>query len=77
MGRACEWCEGKGSVPLMKSWFLADGFRRNRCGVCSGTGINPPGFHADREHRAFLAHADEHIAAWGGLSPPRPPGSDL
>lgn len=34
----CRACDGDGTVLLMKSWFLGDGFRRERCGWCGGSG---------------------------------------
>lgn len=36
--RTCEWCDGTGSWWLLRSWFTADGARRESCHVCRGTG---------------------------------------
>lgn len=38
--RKCAYCDGNGTVPLMNSWFLSDGLRQGRCGICRGTGIS-------------------------------------
>ena len=34
----CLQCEGTGKVVLARSWFVSDGFRFGKCGICSGTG---------------------------------------
>jgi hypothetical protein len=34
----CAACQGTGKWVLRNSWFLADGHRRKRCGICAGTG---------------------------------------
>jgi hypothetical protein len=33
-------CGGTGWWVLMKSWFHSDGYRRERCHICHGTGIS-------------------------------------
>lgn len=38
MSRRCANCDGTGKLVLMKSWFPSDGYRRERCGICGGTG---------------------------------------
>ena len=35
---SCATCGGKGWQLLNNSWQLADGFRKERCGICAGTG---------------------------------------
>lgn len=36
--RDCRQCGGTGFVILDRSWFKADGYRKERCGVCEGAG---------------------------------------
>ena len=36
----CHICDGSGRLVLMNSWFPADGYRRERCGICGGTGVS-------------------------------------
>lgn len=39
MSRAtCANCGGTGHIVLMNSWFPADGYHSERCGICKGTG---------------------------------------
>lgn len=66
----CGACAGSGSWLLMNSMFVADGFRRERCHVCLGTGEHP--FKSDREWTAFQAKARSCVKHWGGLRPPAP-----
>jgi DnaJ-class molecular chaperone len=35
---ACASCGGTGEQWLMNSWFPEDGYRRARCGICTGAG---------------------------------------
>jgi hypothetical protein len=37
-GRSCAICDGSGQLVLMNSWFTSEGYRRERCGFCHGTG---------------------------------------
>lgn len=54
--RDCEVCGGTGKLTLMRSWFHSDGYRRERCGICHGTGKsnyrNPPYAKEQAEMRA-------------------------
>lgn len=34
----CPTCAGTKQIVLMKSWFHTDGYRRERCHSCGGTG---------------------------------------
>jgi hypothetical protein len=34
----CIQCGGTGWLWLLKGWFAGDGLRRERCGLCGGTG---------------------------------------
>jgi hypothetical protein len=34
----CRTCGGTGRIYCAKSWFPADGYTKERCGVCGGTG---------------------------------------
>lgn len=36
--KPCALCGGSGWLHLLNSWFRSDGFRRERCGICAGTG---------------------------------------
>lgn len=38
MKRSCDCCLGTGQQLLLRSMFLGDGFRRERCGICAGSG---------------------------------------
>lgn len=67
--RKCKYCDGDGKVLILNSWFVADGYRRERCDICAGTGINPAGFTAPPEHVAFMKRAKARIRQWGGLKP--------
>lgn len=37
---ACSLCGGTGTLILAKSWFPLDGYRRERCGICAGSGVS-------------------------------------
>lgn len=69
MSKPCLNCEGAGKVLLLNSWFTADGYRRERCGICGGSGVNPPGYTQWPGHAQFLAEAHARIAKWGGMKP--------
>lgn len=34
----CRTCGGTGKIICMNSMFMTDGLRKERCGICSGTG---------------------------------------
>lgn len=70
----CVGCDGHGSVLLNQSWFLTDGFRKERCGACDGTGINPDGYRDWGGMLAFQRRNRKLIAEWGGLRPPHQQG---
>ena len=36
--KRCSTCGGTGWQILNRSWFQSDGYRRERCGICSGSG---------------------------------------
>lgn len=36
----CRTCGGTGRIICMNSWFPSDGYRKERCGICGGTGIS-------------------------------------
>lgn len=36
--RDCEPCGGTGWQWLNRSWLTADGYHRERCGICGGSG---------------------------------------
>ncbi len=54
--RDCETCGGTGWQWLLRSWFPADGMRRSRCGICSGTGKS--------NYRHWMRDFVAHQAAW-------------
>jgi hypothetical protein len=35
---ACKTCDGTGKILCLRSAFVGSGFRRERCGICAGTG---------------------------------------
>ena len=45
----CAACGGTGRWHLNRSWFLADGYRVERCHACSGTGESDARGELDRE----------------------------
>jgi hypothetical protein len=72
---ACQSCLGTGWLLCMNSWFLADGFRRERCGICAGSGAShhPNYFPEQRRFRAANvairgAPADLSDAALGQIA---------
>ena len=67
--KRCRRCDGTGQVLLMNSWFTSDGYRREQCGICAGSGVNPPGYTAWPGDDAFRKRALANIKAWGGLVP--------
>ena len=71
MSRAapCKGCAGTGWQLFMNSWFVDDGLRKERCHICDGSKINPPGYGGwpNDAQRRFRARAQE----WGGLNPPK------
>lgn len=69
-GKKCVNCEGTGNELLLCTMFVQDGYRRERCGICSGSGINPPNYRAWPGHLKFLKKANARILKWGGLKPP-------
>lgn len=57
---ACSLCAGTGKVVLRNSWFDADGFRKERCAICGGSGqsshrCDPDYVRAQRDLRARAA----------------------
>jgi DnaJ-class molecular chaperone len=38
--KQCGACFGTGDVLCLRSAFIGDGYRRERCGICSGTGFS-------------------------------------
>jgi len=47
--RKCGTCFGTGQVLCLRSAFIADGYRRERCGICSGSG-----FSAYRDDTSYI-----------------------
>lgn len=64
MSCVCKTCGGTGSQLLLVSMFMADGLRRERCGICSGGGQssypNSPEFvrFQKRARLSFPKHPD-------------------
>lgn len=74
--RSCQGCDGHGQVLLMNSWFTQDGYRRERCAICNGTGINPKNYQDWGGGLAFQRRALARTAEWGRLAPsPAAPAS--
>lgn len=67
--KACRDCEGTGRVFCANSWFLEDGYRRERCGICSGTGKTTSSARPWPSHTKFQKRARARVAEWGGLKP--------
>lgn len=67
--RPCDCCLGTGQQLLLRSAFLGDGFRRERCGVCSGAGKSS--YH-DGKFKSWQRKCREMEAAMKGA----PKGSD-
>ena len=65
----CRDCNGTGKVFCMNSWFTQDGYRRERCGICAGTGQTISTYRFDPSYIRFQERARAHVAAWGGLKP--------
>lgn len=68
--RDCDCCVGTGWQLLLRSMFVTDGYRRERCGVCAGSGKSN---HTDKGFRAWQIkarkRADILAGAPEGLSP--------
>ena len=45
--KSCGTCFGTGQVLCLRSAFIADGYRRERCGICSGIGKSSYGDSPD------------------------------
>ena len=57
-GAKCKMCEGTGWQYLLKTWFHVDGYRKERCGICAGTGISnykPSGSEVQQARRLRVA----------------------
>lgn len=67
MGK-CTNCGGTGKLLLMKSWFLNDGYRRERCGICAGSGESS--YRVPAEEARHQKECRERVKLWGGLVPP-------
>ena len=59
----CQTCGGTGWQLLMNSWFKSDGLRRERCGICAGSGKN-----AYRDDPAFIRRQAEWRRETGATS---------
>lgn len=55
----------------MRSAFTADGYRRERCGICAGSGQST--YRDSDWYARFQAKARAQVAEWGGLTPPTAP----
>lgn len=62
VGPICEVCGGTGLILTMRSWFPADGYSRQRCGICQGTrtsSFRDAGYAREQRHlRAAIAKAE-------------------
>jgi hypothetical protein len=63
----CRNCIGTGKVLLLNSHFTEDGYRRERCAICEGTGRSK--YKPDTEWVRFQARAARQVEEWGGLKP--------
>ena len=67
--RECLNCEGRGTVLLENSWFVDDGYRRERCAVCAGSGFDTSGYQPPQGHAEYLKTANARIKLWKALRP--------
>lgn len=56
----CKWCDGSGYWLLLRSWFVSDGYRRERCHVCNGTGKHS-GIKPDADWNRFQKRARDGV----------------
>ena len=64
----CQNCDGTGKIVCANSWIIVDGYRRERCGICAGTGVS--GYRPDPAYVRWQRAAKARIAEWGAMSPP-------
>ncbi len=38
--QTCETCGGTGKIYCLNGWLVSDGYRREQCGICGGTGVS-------------------------------------
>ena len=70
--RACRTCGGTGWVIYMATMFIQDRLRKERCGICSGTGFSS--YRGDpsyvrwqaRMRETFPRHPDFPALGMGG-----------
>lgn len=67
MKPACQTCAGTGHVLCLNSAITTDGFRRERCGICAGSGRSR--YPATPEYDRFQKRARILLIKWGGLKP--------
>lgn len=60
----CVLCDGTGKLVLRRSWFPADGYGTERCGICRGSGHSDynPGNDWVREQEQLRAAARAALA---------------
>ena len=60
MSRPCDCCLGTGKQLIMRTWFVGDGYKRERCGTCSGTGKST---YQDKKWAAYQRRCHARDAA--------------
>jgi hypothetical protein len=68
MSDKCRNCDGTGRIFCRNSHIIVDGYRRERCGVCGGTGKSR--YLIEARDVRFQREAREQTKAWGALRPP-------
>lgn len=51
--KQCGACGGTGRIICLNSMFMADGLRKERCGICDGTGYSD--YRNDAEYMHWQA----------------------
>lgn len=69
----CANCDGEKTIVLLNSIFLSDGFRRERCGICAGTGIS--NYQPDPSVLREQKRLRKMFATYGARGP-KPPWSE-
>jgi len=61
-------CNGTGKLLLLNSWFVIDGYRYERCGICGGSGESS--YKPENEAVRFQKAARSNVEQWGARKPP-------
>lgn len=64
----CKTCDGTGKIFCLQSGYVTDGYRRERCGICAGSGESA--FQPEAGYFRFQKSARERVGEWGAMAPP-------